>query len=112
MKKCEVCGCEEIGQGGYLQCECPAPASSGNSELLLREPVEDVTKAILFEDCGSTEGWQDNTELGEAACKAYRSTLFRHCQFWRNDALEAAAKIAERYGQINVANDIRALIAQ
>lgn len=24
---CPVCGCEERGQGGYLSCECPAPAS-------------------------------------------------------------------------------------
>ena len=31
-------------------------------------------------------------------------------QFWRNDALEAAAKIADRYNAIACAADIRALI--
>lgn len=31
-------------------------------------------------------------------------------QRWRNDALEAAANIAIRYGQHDIANDIRALI--
>lgn len=30
--------------------------------------------------------------------------------FWRNDAIESAAAIAERYGQSDVANDIRKLI--
>ena len=34
--------------------------------------IEAVTKAILFEDCGNTEDWRDNTDLGEAAIKAYR----------------------------------------
>lgn len=32
--------------------------------------VEAVTKAILFEDCGNTEGWEDNTNLGLAAVRA------------------------------------------
>ena len=77
-------------------------------DLLLRDHVEMVTKAILFEDCGNTRDWQDNIDLGRAAITAYRPAV----QVWRNDALEAAAKIAERYGQICVANDIRALIAQ
>jgi len=32
--------------------------------------VEAVTKAILFADCGSTEGWEDNVSLGKAAIEA------------------------------------------
>lgn len=34
------------------------------------EALEAVTKAILFEDCGSTEGWEENTNLGLAAIRA------------------------------------------
>lgn len=77
---------------------------------LLREPVEEVTKAVLFEDCGSTQDWKDNLNIGVAACAAYRPTLRQHCRFWRNDALEAAAKVCERYGQHDAARDIRALM--
>lgn len=32
-----------------------------------------VTKAILLEDCGSTEGWEENLNLGVAVCKAWCS---------------------------------------
>lgn len=32
--------------------------------------VEAITKAILFADSGSTEGWEDNVSLGEAALAA------------------------------------------
>ena len=32
--------------------------------------VEAVTKAILFSDSGSTEGWEDNVSLGQAAIEA------------------------------------------
>lgn len=34
--------------------------------------VELVTKAILFQDCGSTEGWEDNTDLALAALGALK----------------------------------------
>jgi hypothetical protein len=29
---CPVCGNEERGQGGYLSCECPAPALSSHHQ--------------------------------------------------------------------------------
>lgn len=32
--------------------------------------IEAVTKAILFEDCGNTEDWRDNINLGQAAFDA------------------------------------------
>jgi hypothetical protein len=41
------------------------PATQAGAKL-----VEAVTKAILFADCGSTEDWRDNTDLGEAAIRA------------------------------------------
>ena len=102
------CGICDQGENSGKVCRCDEPASSGNSELLLRDHVEAVTKAILFEDCGNTQDWQDNTELGEAAIRAYRPVV----QAWRNDALESAAKIAERYAQTDVAAEIRKLLAQ
>lgn len=40
-----------------------------------------VTKAILFEDCGSTEGWEDNTNLGQAAVNAVLQSP--EVQAWR-----------------------------
>ncbi len=70
------------------------------------EQVEIVTRSILFADCGADMDWQDNLHLGEAAIKAYRPIV----QHWRNDALEAAAKIAERYGVGDAAYDIREMI--
>jgi hypothetical protein len=58
-----------------------------------RGEVEAVTKAILFAECGSTEDWEENTELGQAAIKAYRPFL----NMWRNDAIDKAAHIAKQY---------------
>lgn len=98
----------QLAAKGLFKSEKPEPASSGNSELLLSNHIEAVTKAILFEDCGNTQDWSDNTNLGAAAIRAYRPAV----QAWRNDALESAAKIAERYEQFDAATDIRALIAQ
>jgi hypothetical protein len=37
--------------------------------------IEPVTKAIVFEDCGNTSDWQDNTNLGIAAVNAVRAAL-------------------------------------
>lgn len=40
---CPVCGCEERGQGGYLSCECLAPASPSGSDNA--EPVAWIAKS-------------------------------------------------------------------
>lgn len=37
--------------------------------------VELLTKAILFQDCGSHEGWEDNIDLGKAALKVFTASL-------------------------------------
>lgn len=34
--------------------------------------IEKVARAILFEDCGSSEGWENNLNLAIAAIKAMR----------------------------------------
>lgn len=44
--------------------------------------VEAVAKAIMFEDCGSTESWAENTNLAEAAirvCDARNPPRCSHC---------------------------------
>lgn len=48
-----------------------APAASAEPVEL----VEAVTKAILFEDSGSTADWRDNTNLGQAAIRAYATAV-------------------------------------
>lgn len=72
-----------------------------------RTELEAVTKAILFADCGNTSDWEENTDLGLAALKEMRMTA----RDWRDDAIRAAADIAERYGQKYVADDIKALLS-
>lgn len=42
----------------------------------MKNPVIEATKAILFEDCGSAEGWEDNLNLGESAIKALDESSF------------------------------------
>lgn len=88
--------------------EKPDVQASTCCELLLSKHIEAVTKAILFEDCGHALNWRDNVNLGKAAIHAYRPAA----NAWRNDAIRAAAEIADRYGQTDVAADIRAMIAQ
>lgn len=50
----------------------PQPAAPSAEPV---ELVEAVTKAILFEDCGSTADWRDNTDLGKAAIRAYATAV-------------------------------------
>lgn len=45
----------------------PAPAAAEQSM------IEAVTRAILFADCGHTNDWRSNTDLGIAAIRAYES---------------------------------------
>lgn len=52
--------------GGYKL----VPIDPTAQDIAGREIVEAITKAILFEDCGSTEDWQDNLNLGKAAIRA------------------------------------------
>lgn len=55
----------------FLQRYGQAPAASAEPVEL----VEAVTKAILFEDSGSTADWRDNTNLGQAAIRAYATAV-------------------------------------
>lgn len=62
-------------RGGYeitpLYAHPPIPADhSDTGKVIFADLVERVTKAILFQDCGSTEGWEENTDIGTAALKA------------------------------------------
>ena len=43
--------------------------------------VEAVAKAIMFEDSGSTEGWQDNTNLAEAAIRVCHARNPPRCSY-------------------------------
>lgn len=67
-KRCHAC--REVGM---IHCcdpaHCNGPWSDKAEEMRL---VETVTKAILFQDSGSSEGWEENSDLGEAAIAAYR----------------------------------------
>jgi hypothetical protein len=47
----------------------PAPAASESAKRKAASLAEAVTKSILFEDRGSTEGWEENLNLGEAAIR-------------------------------------------
>lgn len=58
------------------------------------------TKAILFEDSGSIEGWQDNLNLGEAAFNAMPDGWVivptKVTKDMRTEAWEAAALMTPR----------------
>ena len=63
---CPVCGNEERGQGGYLSCECPAPA------LQPADVPHGVMRALetelqrFREERGYVVGWNDGHEHGFA----------------------------------------------
>lgn len=97
----------EAQAGEIEQLRAEAEAVRRQEPVTHASAVEAVTRAILFEDCSNTEGWEYNTYLGEAAIKAYRP----YVQMWRNSAFEAAAGIAEAYSCEDAARDIRAMIA-
>jgi hypothetical protein len=42
VKPCPVCGCEERGQGGYLQCECPARPLNYGERTFQQMTTEDL----------------------------------------------------------------------
>ena len=58
-----------VGAGGVSGAKI---SSQADTQKACDRVVVAVTKAILFEDCGSTEDWQENMELGRAAVTAYR----------------------------------------
>ncbi len=78
---CPVCGCEARGQGGYLQCECPAPDPVPNplvgdevealDDLVSRAEVLRVIRSLGNQDADlALYGAADNArarEYGEAA---------------------------------------------
>jgi hypothetical protein len=62
--------------------------------------IESFTKAILFEDSGSIEGWEDNLNLGQAAFNAMPAGWVivptKVTKDMRMEAWEAAASITPR----------------
>lgn len=68
----------------------PSPQAAQQAPAKL---VEAVTKAILFEDTGSSEGWEENTNLGEAAirvCDARNPPRCSYCHSATGAPLAAA----------------------
>lgn len=64
--------------------------SEQNDEVL----VEELTKAVLFEDCGNTTDWQENLNLG----RAILPILHRERASARSDAYaEATPLVAEAH---------------
>lgn len=77
-KSCEMQQCCDAGSCQHPSARQQARAGGAIvSEYKLREAklVEAVTKAILFQDSGSTEDWEANDDLGQAAIAAYHEAL-------------------------------------
>lgn len=70
------------------------------------QPVVSTPEPTAWMPIPAAPGAQPS-QGGSVSEAARRSAI----QFWRDDAFNAAASIAERYGQTDVANDIRALSA-
>jgi hypothetical protein len=64
-----VISCNWLPDGEY-PVVLAAPSYPAANPAARPDLVEAVAKAILFEDCGSTADWQENTNLAEAAIKA------------------------------------------
>lgn len=62
-RPCSVCGCEERGQGGYLQCECPSP--------LKRAPASPRAKA--WEE-GYAHGYDDREKMDHDRADVIKTT--------------------------------------
>jgi hypothetical protein len=56
-------------QAGVANQSTEAAAMAATVPAGKKALIEAVTKAILFEDTGSTESWEDNLNLGEAAVR-------------------------------------------
>lgn len=72
---CPICGCEERGQGGYLQCECPAPLVKGARQKLCEDcpPIGYPTNNTRCLPCPRRTGQQPaqpiyTKEDAEALC--------------------------------------------
>lgn len=63
---------KKLPEGSIITIVGEASAQPEGPELTEEELIEKVTKAILFQDSGSTEDWEANSDLGEAAIAAYR----------------------------------------
>jgi hypothetical protein len=99
---CPVCGCEERGQGGYLSCECPAPAKSDDNAV-------EVARAIWLYFRGQHEtpveagAWFDNhktlggpayiIDLVRSASLAEVTRLKKALESWRHEVGAKASRI-------------------
>jgi hypothetical protein len=46
-------------------------------EERLMKLIEPITRAIVFEDCGNTSDWKDNTNLGIAVARALKPHIWQ-----------------------------------
>lgn len=102
----------------------PTPAEPAHQDTApAGDLVEAVTKAIMFEDCGSAEDWQENTNLGVAAIKAMSrdlnaeewSELYRLREEVKGPdgyATWQDAALAERVGRVKAERALSAAPAQ
>ena len=97
--------------GVTFRPETAAPFSSTNQQGLL-EACKRILPYLNFTISKESPGWHPTMPSAVAAFKEAIDNSRDTASFWRNDAIEKAAQIAERYGADPwIARDIRALAA-
>lgn len=82
-----------------------------SSEALHHPPDDDDRSAVTFWLPGSVQRCEEMAQAFEEIAAIFRGCLTprQTAQFWRNDAINAAADIANRHGEYSIRDSILAL---